>query len=190
MSKLVAIAFKVEQSAFQMRDKLVNMQKDFLIQIEDAVVVTKGADSKVKLHQAINLTAMGALGGTFWGMLVGLLFLSPLLGAVVGAGAGAVTGALTDIGVDDNFMKGLSSNIQPGGAILFVLVRSATMDKVLDGLKGFNGTILQTSLNKDDEESLRKILSAPAMQAHIEAQTTPASSSSKSPASPPPIPSP
>ena len=114
MSKLVAIAFKDEQSAFQMRDKLVNMQKDYLIQIEDAVVVTKGADSKVKLHQAINLTAMGALGGTFWGMLVGLLFLSPLLGAVVGAGAGAVTGALTDIGVDDNFMKGLSSNIQPG----------------------------------------------------------------------------
>ncbi len=174
MSNLIAVAFQDEQSAFKMREKLVAMQKEYLIQLEDAVVVTKDKEGKAKLHQAVNLTAVSALGGTFWGMLIGMLFLSPLLGAAVGAGAGAITGALSDIGIDDNFMKGLSSKIQPGGAILFVLVRKATMDKVLDGLKGFSGTIIQTSLTKDSEEELRQVLSSPAMQAHIEAQTKPA----------------
>lgn len=170
MSTLVAIAFNDEKTAFDMREKLVSMQKEYLLEMEDAVVVTKSTDGKVKLHQAVNLTAAGAVGGTFWGMLIGMLFLSPLLGAAVGAGTGALTGALTDIGVDDKFMKGLATSMDSGHAMLFVLVRSATTDKVLEGLKGFQGTIIQTSLAKDQEEQLRQVLAAPAIQAHIEAQ--------------------
>lgn len=181
MSSLVAVAFDDEKSAFAMREKLVSMQKDYLIEMEDAVVVTKSADGKIKLHQAVNLTAAGAVGGTFWGMLIGMLFLNPLLGAAVGAGTGALTGALSDIGIDDNFMKDLGNAMQSGQAMLFVLVRRATTDKVLEGLKGFQGRIIQTSLAKDQEEQLRQVLSTPEIQAHIEAQqaasaATPASS--------------
>lgn len=170
MSTLVAVAFDDEKSAFAMREKLVSMQKEYLIDMEDAVVVTKNADGKIKLHQAVNLTAAGAIGGTFWGMLIGMLFLSPLLGAAVGAGTGALTGALSDIGIDDNFMKDLAKSMQSGHAMLFVLVRHATTDKVLEGLKGFQGQVIQTSLAKDQEDQLRQVLSAPAVQAHIEAQ--------------------
>lgn len=170
MSTLVALAFNDEKTAFDMREKLLSMQKEYLIEMEDAVVVTKSAEGKVKLHQAVNLTATGAVGGTFWGMLIGMLFLNPLLGAAVGAGTGALTGALTDIGVDDKFMKDLATSIDSGHAMLFVLVRRATTDKVLEGLKGFQGTIIQTSLAKDQEEQLRQVLSAPAIQAHIDAQ--------------------
>ncbi|MFI0399410.1 MAG: DUF1269 domain-containing protein [Thiolinea sp.] len=170
MSTLVAIAFNEEKTAFDMREKLVSMQKEYLIEMEDAVVVTKSADGKLKLHQAVNLTTAGAVGGTFWGMLIGMIFLSPLLGAAVGAGTGALTGALSDIGIDDTFMKELGTSMQSGHAMLFVLVRRATTDKVLEGLKGFQGTIIQTSLAKDQEEQLRQVLSAPDIQAHIEAQ--------------------
>lgn len=175
MSTLVAIAFNDEQTAFGMRDKLVSMQKEYLIEMEDAVVVTKNEHGKIKLHQSLNLTAAGAVGGTFWGMLIGMLFLSPLLGAAVGAGTGALTGALSDIGIDDDFMKGLANSMDSGHAMLFVLVRSATTDKVLEGLKGFQGTIIQTSLAKDQEDQLRQILSAPAIQAHIDDQQQAAS---------------
>lgn len=170
MSTLVAIAFDEEKTAFAMREKLVSMQKEYLIEMEDAVVVTKSAEGKIKLHQAVNLTAAGAVGGTFWGMLIGMLFLSPLLGAAVGAGTGALTGALSDIGIEDQFMKDLANSMQSGQAMLFVLVRRATTDKVLEGLKGFHGTVIQTSLAKDQEEQLRQVLSTPAVQAHIEAQ--------------------
>ncbi|WP_298613509.1 DUF1269 domain-containing protein [uncultured Thiothrix sp.] len=187
MSTLVAIGFDDEKTAFAMREKLVSMQKEYLIEMEDAVVVTKSAEGKIKLHQAVNLTTAGAVGGSFWGMLIGMLFLSPLLGAAVGAGTGALTGALSDIGIEDNFMKELASSMQTGQAMLFVLVRRATTDKVLEGLKGFHGRIIQTSLAKDQEDQLRQVLSAPAIQAHIEAQqqaapavTTPAETSTPS----------
>nr|WP_232017751.1 DUF1269 domain-containing protein [Cereibacter sphaeroides] len=61
--------------------------------MEDVVVVTRDAEGKVKLHQAVNLTAAGAVGGSFWGLLIGLLFLNPLLGLAVGAGAGSSASA-------------------------------------------------------------------------------------------------
>jgi uncharacterized membrane protein len=136
------------------------MQKDYLIEMEDAVVVTKDASGKVKLHQAVNLTASGAVGGGFWGMLIGLVFLNPLLGAAAGAGAGAIAGKLTDLGIDDSMMKELAERFQPSSSALFVLVRKATPDKVLEGLKRFagKGKVLQTSLTKDSEEALRGVL--------------------------------
>jgi uncharacterized membrane protein len=159
MSDLVVIGFDDEHAAFEMRAALAKLQKEYLISMEDVVVVTKDEKGKVKLHQAVNLTAAGAVGGTFWGMLIGLIFLNPLLGAAVGAGAGAISGKLSDIGIDDKFMKELGETITAGSSALFVLVRKATPDKVLAELKGFRGKVLKTSLTEDKEEKLREVLS-------------------------------
>ena len=123
MSDLVVIGFGDEHAAFEMRAELAKLQKEYLIEMEDAVVVTKDEHGKVKLHQAVNLTAAGAVGGTFWGMLIGLIFLNPLLGAAVGAGAGALSGKLGDIGINDKFMKDLGETLTAGTSALFVLVR-------------------------------------------------------------------
>jgi uncharacterized membrane protein len=160
MSNLVVIEFENEEAAFDMRAELAKMQKEYLIEMEDVVVVTKNEKGKVKLHQAVNLTAAGAVGGSFWGMLIGMIFLNPLLGAAVGAGAGALSGKLRDIGVSDEFMKELAANLTEGTSALFILVRKATGDKVLDRLKqkGFKGKVLQTSLTVDAEHELRKVL--------------------------------
>ena len=156
-SNLVVIGFDDEHTAFAVRAELAKMQKEYLIDMEDVVVVTKDEKDKVKLYQAHNLTAAGAVGGSFWGMLIGMLFLNPLLGAAVGAGAGAISGKLSDVGISDNFMKELGKTFTPGTSALFVLVRKATPDKVLEGLKGFKGKVIQTSLTKDEEEELRKV---------------------------------
>jgi uncharacterized membrane protein len=159
MSDLVVIGFDDEHTAFEMRAALVKLQKEYLIDMEDVVVVTKDEKDKVKLHQAVNLTAAGAMGGSFWGMLIGMIFLNPLVGAAVGAGAGALSGKLSDVGIDDKFMKELGKTFTPGSSALFVLVRKATPDKVLEQLKGFKGgKVLKTSLTADKEESLRKVL--------------------------------
>ena len=45
--------------------------------LEDAVVGVKDEKGTVKLHQAVNLTATGAVSGGFWGTLIGLIFLNP-----------------------------------------------------------------------------------------------------------------
>lgn len=163
MSTLIAIVFHDQATGFEMRAALAKMQQQYLLEMEDAVVVTRDLQGKVKLHQAVSLTAAGATTGAFWGMLIGLLFLSPLLGAAVGAGAGALSGKLTDIGVDDKMAKQLGEELTPGSSALIVLLRRVTADKVLDGLKQFagRGRVFQTSLNKDDETSLREVLETP-----------------------------
>ena len=158
MSDLVVISFDDEHTAFEMRAALAKLQKEYLIEMEDVVVVTKNDKGKVKLHQAVNLTAAGAVGGAFWGMLIGMIFLNPLVGAAVGAGAGALSGKLRDIGISDNFMKELAEALRNDTSALFVLVRKVTPDKVLEGLKGFKGKILKTSLTADREEELREVL--------------------------------
>src|SRR5215467_15775948 len=130
MATLVAVVFNDESTAFEMRGALVRMQKQYLLDMEDAVVVTRDPDGKTKLHQATSLTTAGAVSGGFWGMLIGLLFLNPLLGAAIGAGAGAIAGKFRDIGVDDSMMKQVGESLKPNTSALFVLLRKVTADKV------------------------------------------------------------
>src|SRR6516164_4833089 len=160
MSTLVVINYNDPYKAEEVRLKLRKLQSEYLLDLEDAVVAVKDEKGKVKLHQAVNLTAAGAVSGGFWGTLIGLIFLNPLLGMAVGAGAGAVSGALSDVGINDNFMKDLAATMKPGSSVLFVLVRSMTPDKVLEELRGTGGTVLKTSLSHEDEGKLQAALSA------------------------------
>ena len=163
MSSLVAIVFNDESTAFEMRAALVKMEKQYLLNMEDAAVVTRDQNGKTRLHDASSLTAAGAVHGAFWGMLLGLFFLNPLLGAAIGAGTGAIAGKFTNIGIDNKMMKEIGDSLKPGTSALFVLARRVTADKVLDGLKEFagKGRVFQTSLDKDDEKALREALEAP-----------------------------
>ncbi|MBM3564464.1 MAG: DUF1269 domain-containing protein [Alphaproteobacteria bacterium] len=160
MNDLVVIAFPSEEKAEEVRQKLFTMQKEYLIELGDAVVAVKNPDGAVKLNQLFNTTALGGVSGAFWGALIGLIFMMPLAGAAIGAGAGAVSGALTDFGIDDKFMKDVAAAIPPGGAALFLLVRKMTTDKVLDGLKGVGGVVLRTSFDKSKEDAIRAALAA------------------------------
>jgi len=158
MSTLAVIAYDDLYKAEEVRLKLRKLQSEYLIDLEDAVVATKDESGKVKLHQAVNLTAAGAVGGGFWGTLIGLIFLNPLLGLAVGAGAGALSGALTDVGINDAFMKDLAETLKPNTSALFVLVRKVTPDKVLEELHGTGGKVLKTSLSHEDEQKLQAAL--------------------------------
>jgi len=160
MNDLLVIAFPTEEKAEQVRQKLFTMQKEYLIEMGDAVVAVKDADGAIKLNQLFNTTAIGGVSGAFWGALIGLIFMMPLAGAALGAASGAVSGALTDFGIDDKFMKDVASVIPPGGAALFVLVRKMTTDKVLEGLKGVGGVVLRTSFEKSREDAIRAALAA------------------------------
>jgi len=165
MSDLLVIGFESEEKAEAVRAKLFELQRSYLVEIEDAVVAVKHPDGSIKLNQMVNTTTMGAVSGGFWGMLIGALFLNPLIGAALGAAGGALSGALTDFGLDDNFMRDIAQVLQPGSAALFVLLRKFTADKVLDELRGTGGTVLRTSLDRSKEGQLRDALAGAAQQA-------------------------
>jgi uncharacterized membrane protein len=160
MATLVVIDYESEVKAEEVRLALLKMQKEYLIDLADAVVVVRDAKGKVKLRQLYDLTVAGAASGGFWGALVGLLFLNPLFGFAIGAAAGAVSGALRDVGIDDNFMKDLGKTLKPGTAALCVLVRQVTSDKVVEEVKKFGGTLIKTNLSSENEAKLREALAS------------------------------
>jgi uncharacterized membrane protein len=160
MSDLIAVAYPDKQTAETVRDRLMQLVSEHVIELEDAVVVDREEDGKVKLHQLRSPIAAGAAGGAVWGGIIGLLFLAPLFGAAIGAAAGAAGGAFTDVGINDRFMKELGQKIPPGGAALMVLVRQVTPDKVLPEIASYGGEVMQTSLDNESEERLREVLEA------------------------------
>jgi uncharacterized membrane protein len=158
MSHLVVIGYDDVHKAEEVRLTLLKLQKDYLVDLEDAVVVVKKPDGKIKLHQPVNLTGMGAAQGTFWGLLIGALFLSPFLGAAIGAGSGAIAGALSDVGIDDSFMKQIGETLKPGTSALFVLIKNFTPDKLAEHIAGTGGKIIKTSLTHEDDKKLQAVL--------------------------------
>lgn len=160
MSDLVVIVYPTEAKAEEMRKTLFGLQKEYLVELSDAAIAVKQDSGKVKLNQLMNTTAVGAVSGGFWGLLIGSLFLMPLLGASLGAASGALGGALSDFGINDAFMKELAASLQPGNAALFVLIHKMTTDKVLEAIKGTGGTVLKTSLDHTKEQALRDALAA------------------------------
>jgi uncharacterized membrane protein len=162
MSDLVVVAFDNETDAEKLQAEMKRLQKEHLVTLEDAAVVVRKQDGKVKVKQATSLVGAGALGGAFWGMWIGLLVRMVWWGLAIGAVLGAIRGKLTDIGVDDNFIKEVGETIEPGHSAIFLLIRESTPDKLMDELEGYRGRVLKTSLSKDDEAKLRAAFGAEA----------------------------
>lgn len=155
MSDLVVIVYPSEAKAEEVRQRLLSLQKEYLITINDAVIAVKGADGNVKLNQLVNTTAIGAASGSFWG-----LDRRGCRSSIGGAG-----GALSDFGINDSFMKQLSGKIDAASAALFLLIKNMTADKVLREIKDSGGTVLQTLLDDNKEQKLRDILAKAAASA-------------------------
>jgi uncharacterized membrane protein len=157
MSNLVAIAYDDVDSAQKVMASLNELVKEHSLALDDAVIIERRQDGKIKLHQP-SAAGVGAAGGAVWGGLIGLLFLNPLLGMAIGAASGAAAGAMTDYGVDDNFLKELGERLEPGNAAVLVLVREATRDKALPEISKYGGHVIQSSLSNEQEAALQEML--------------------------------
>lgn len=161
MSDLICIAFDGELKAEEMRLDLMKMKHQRLVDFEEAAIVVRRKDGKVRLHHVAHMTGPGAVGGGFIGMLAGLIVFNPLLaliGMAGGAVAGAAAGALREVGIEEDFMEKLASCLKPGSSAIFILVRQADPEAMRDELKKYNGKLLYTSLKHEDQAKLRQVL--------------------------------
>jgi uncharacterized membrane protein len=139
---------------------LEQLQREELIKVQDAAVVSWPADKKKpRTHQLHSLTGTGALGGGFWGLLFGLIFFVPLLGLAIGATAGALGGAMSDVGIDDAFIKRVRDQVTQGSSALFAMTSDAVIDRVHEAVAGQHPQLLETNLSKEDEDRLRDVFS-------------------------------
>lgn len=156
MSEFLVIGYVTPDEAPGARKELLGLASEYLVDVGDAVVATADEESDVHLEQMVNLWAMGAAGGAFWGLIVGLIFINPMLGAALGAGTGALMGGLSDCGIDDRFMKDVAKVLRPGQAALFMMVRTEASDRVIERLGMKGGHIIRTNLDRHAEEHLRR----------------------------------
>jgi uncharacterized membrane protein len=161
MSDLIVIGYPDEDRAEQVWEELVKLQHDYLVDLEDAAIVRRDQNGKLRVTTpAHHAASWGALSGLFWGVLIGLLFLFPLapLVGVAGGIMGAALGAATDLGIKDDFKQRVQDVVQPGTSAIMVIVRKVTMDKFLDALRPYGGTVLHTSLPREAEQKLMQAL--------------------------------
>src|SRR3954452_10940982 len=169
MADLFVLGFPTKENAEAVLEVSRDLQKQELLDLEDAALVWRSADGRIKVQQAYSPVAAGLAGGALWGMLFGLLFLMPVFGLAVGAGAGALAGKLSDLGINDKFIKELAASLPPGSAAVFALVRRSPPDKVQQALAPYEPTLIRTSLSIQEEGELVKRL----QELHAEA-TAPA----------------
>jgi uncharacterized membrane protein len=169
MKTLIAVIYKHQpEAAAETLHRLHDLEDEYLIDLHDAVIVRRNEKGKLLLQQSVDLASTGAWGGSFWGVLIGLIFAGPVggaIGGVAGAGIGAVSGYLSDFGIKDDFIRSLSKEVEPCCSALFVLARSMTTDKVIAALEGTGGQIIKTSLPADIEARLQQALLAGAKPA-------------------------
>ena len=151
---LFVLGFPTKEKAEAVMAVAQDLQEQELLDLEDAALVWRTADGKIKVQQSYSPVAAGAAGGALWGMLFGLLFLVPVFGLAVGAAGGAIAGKLTDLGIDEMFMKEVAASLQPGTAAIFALVRRSTPDRVQQALLPYQPTIIRTSLSTEKESDL------------------------------------
>jgi uncharacterized membrane protein len=161
MNTLTVLKFSTPEGAQEMLNKIYEMQNQELITVIDAATVTWPENKKSpKTKQAVNLTGAGAMDGAFWGMLFGLLFFVPLFGMAVGASMGALTGRFADYGIDDNFIKRIRKEVEPGTSALFLMSTNAVVDRVVEELKDRAFELVSTNLSIEQEEELRNAFGA------------------------------
>jgi uncharacterized membrane protein len=158
MAHLVVLGVDNRDDAERLFDLAGDLAKQELLQLQDAAYAYRDDRGKVRIHQAVSLTGAGAASGALWGTLIGLIFLMPVAGLAIGAGTGALAGKLADVGINDDTIKQIGGQLEQGRAAVFLLAKSATVDRVIEAIKPFNPTVIQTNLTRDREEELIEAL--------------------------------
>jgi uncharacterized membrane protein len=158
MADLIAIGYPDEATATAAADEAYRLARDLIIEPDAIAVIVRDKDGDYHVHTNHHAVGAGATWGLFWGFLFGLLFFIPVLGLAIGAGLGALMGKFAKTSIDKAFQEQVRGMVQPGTSALFLMLEKVTPDKAVEGLSKYGGTVLKTSLSKDDEKELQDAL--------------------------------
>jgi uncharacterized membrane protein len=160
MTDMVVLAFDSENGADEGRQKLVELNDEYVLNLVNAVEVIRKADGSVKVKDVRDLAGVGALGGAFWGLLFGLLFFVPGLGVAIGAVSGAIAGHFAHFGISKDFLKQVEDSVKPGTSALAIMASNVTVDKVVQALTPLHPKVIRSSLSTQQEAKLNEAFGA------------------------------
>jgi uncharacterized membrane protein len=161
-SNIVVLGFDSQYGAEAMLGDVGRWQEEGLIEVEDAVIAFANPDSRVEIRQT-HRSEKGkfVLRGGGVGLVAGALLGGPILGLVAGLTAGALKGKRKDKkepGLDEEFVKEVSTWVRAGRSALFLLVKQANAEELRVKLRPLKATILTTTLPPERERDLRQAL--------------------------------
>jgi uncharacterized membrane protein len=169
--------------ASEVLNNLLQLNDDWVVDLHDAVAVYRDYGGKLRVDQSYQMTTgEGAGWGALWGLMIGSLLAIPFTagasaaaagaavatGAIGGTALGASFGALDasswkdEFGIPDDFVKRVSALVQPGDSAVFAILRVGDPDVVAEKFRGYGGAILRTTLSRDQQAKVEKVLAATA----------------------------
>jgi uncharacterized membrane protein len=158
VADLIAIGYPDQATADAAAEEARRLARDLIIQPDAIAVIVRDEEGGYHVHTNHHLVGGGATWGMFWGLLFGLLFFIPVFGMAIGAGMGALMGKLTKSSIDKQFQDQVRDMLKPGTSCLFLMLEKVTPDKAVEAMSKYGGTVLKTSLSKEDEKELQEAL--------------------------------
>ena len=116
------------------------------VSVRDAAVVTRTELGRIEVAQTRQIApGEGVVGGGTVGLVAGLLLGLPVGGALIGLAGGALLG-MRDTGIPNKRLRKLGEDLQPGQALLCVLVDADAVARTRDALRHY-GTAFEVELS-------------------------------------------
>jgi len=180
MSQLIVVGFKQDMyRASEVLNRLTSLNDDWVVDLRDAVAVYRDYSGKLRIDQSYQMTTgEGAGWGLFWGAMIGALIAIPFTagasgaalagGLAAGAAGGGILGATggaldadwwkEEFGIPEEFAKGMGLIVQPGDSAILALLRTVDPVAVAEQFRGYGGTILETTLTKEQSQKVQAVL--------------------------------
>ncbi len=154
--EVVLAVFEDEATAKKAYNDLQKAEKDKKFDLENIVLISKGADGKINLKEAAEKitgeVGIGALVGGALGLLAGPVgFIT--LGAA-GAALGGISAKLDDVGFDDERLRNLGEELEPGSSAILAVLESVYSEKLTQELKKHGARVAVEDLPKDLKQIL------------------------------------
>ncbi len=158
MSNLIVIVFDEAEEAGEVRAKLKSVEHLGRLRLDDSAVVVKDSDGKIHVKDQMDRgIKVGAVSGGFVGLLLAGIFF-PVGGLLIGAAVGGLIGKSVGLGISKSFVKEVSESMTENSSALFIIIRDGDPDIAVAALRPYKGKVLQTTLDPDDEETLKRAL--------------------------------
>lgn len=155
MSELIVITFQNEPDAEAAYQKVLNLQKDLVVELAGVALVKVDASGK----KQVETPHSGDLGkdvgqGALFGVIIGLLFFIPFLGLALGGALGALFAHLDKSPVNAEFRERVQAAVTAGKSAVVVYASKIDESRFAEQMRSFGGETVRTSISEEEADRL------------------------------------
>lgn len=159
MATLFGIVYPQKEQAVSAFDQAKSLENAGYMKILEQALISKDDSGEIKVGDENHPVLKGAGIGAVVGVLTGAIFLIPVAGLALGLAVGGLLGRHGKSGAEDDFKKfqqTISSDLQPGGGAILLLVQTEAPDRLVNDLGHFGGKLFSYDLTDEQLAQLQK----------------------------------